>query len=57
MFKFLVIRKTTLGFYLIPIRMIKIKNSNDSTCWEGSGERRHSSIAGGIADWYNISGN
>ena len=42
--KSLVIRemqiKTTLRFYLIPIRMAKIKNSGDSTCWQGCGERR-----------------
>ena len=27
--------KTTLRFYFIPIRMAKIKNSGDSTCWQG----------------------
>jgi hypothetical protein len=27
--------KTTLRFYLKPIRMAKIKNSSDSTCWQG----------------------
>jgi hypothetical protein len=31
--------KTTLRFYLIPIRMAKIKNSGDSRCWQGCGER------------------
>jgi hypothetical protein len=35
--KFLVIREmqitTTLRFHLTPIRMAKIKNSRDSTCW------------------------
>jgi hypothetical protein len=31
--------KTTLRFYLIPVRMAKIKNSGDSTCWQGCGER------------------
>jgi hypothetical protein len=25
--------KTTLRFYLTPIRMAKIKNSDDSRCW------------------------
>jgi hypothetical protein len=25
--------KTTLRFYLTPIRMAKIKNSGDSRCW------------------------
>ena len=29
-----------LRFHLTPIRMAKIKNSGDSTCWQGYGERR-----------------
>ena len=41
--KSLVIRemqiKATLRFHLPPIRMAKIKNSGDSTCWPGCGER------------------
>jgi hypothetical protein len=32
--------KTTLRFHLIPVRMAKIKNSSDSRCWRGCGERR-----------------
>jgi hypothetical protein len=31
--------KTTLRFYLIPVRMAKIKNSVDNRCWWGHGER------------------
>jgi len=31
--------KTTLRFYLTTIRMAKIKNSGDSRCWWGWGER------------------
>jgi hypothetical protein len=31
--------KTTLRFYLSPVRMGKIKNSGDSRCWRGGGER------------------
>jgi hypothetical protein len=31
--------KTTLRFYLTPVRMAKIKNSCDSRCWGGCGER------------------
>jgi hypothetical protein len=31
--------KTTLRFYLTPVRMAKIKNSRDSRCWQGCGER------------------
>jgi hypothetical protein len=31
--------KTILRFYLTPVRMAKIKNSCDSRCWRGCGER------------------
>jgi hypothetical protein len=31
--------KTTLRFYLTPVKMAKIKNSGDSRCWRGCGER------------------
>jgi hypothetical protein len=31
--------KTTLRFYLTPVRMARIKNSGDSRCWRGYGER------------------
>ena len=31
--------KTTVSLYLTPVRMAKIKNSGDSRCWRGSGER------------------
>jgi hypothetical protein len=31
--------KTTLRFHLTPFRMAKIKNSGDSRCWRGCGER------------------
>jgi hypothetical protein len=31
--------KTTLRFPLTPARMAKIKNSGDSRCWRGCGER------------------
>ena len=32
--------KTTLRFYLISVRMAKIKNSGENRCWQGYGERR-----------------
>jgi hypothetical protein len=59
--KSLVIRelqiKTNLKFHVTPTTMAKIKTSSD-TCWQGCGERgTHYSIAGGIANWYNHSGN
>jgi hypothetical protein len=31
--------KTTLRFYLTPVRMARIKNSGDSRCWQGCGEK------------------
>jgi hypothetical protein len=31
--------KTTLRFHLTPVRMVKIKNSGDSRCYQGYGER------------------
>jgi hypothetical protein len=31
--------KTTLRLHLTPVRMAKIKNSGDSRCWPGCGER------------------
>jgi hypothetical protein len=31
--------KTTLRFNLTPVRMARIKNSSDSRCWRGCGER------------------
>jgi hypothetical protein len=31
--------KTTLRFYLTQVRMARIKNSVDSRCWPGCGER------------------
>ena len=31
--------KTTLRYHLIPFRMAKIKNTNDSLCWRGCGMR------------------
>ena len=32
--------KTILRLHLTPVRMAKIKNSGDSRCWQGCGERR-----------------
>jgi hypothetical protein len=32
--------KTTLRFYLTPVRIAKIKNSGDNRCWQRWGERR-----------------
>jgi hypothetical protein len=46
--------KTALRFYLILVKMAKIKNAGDSSYWRGCG---NSPNAGGIASWYNHFGN
>jgi hypothetical protein len=37
--------------------MSKVKNLGDNTCWQACRERGTLLIAGGIASWYNLSGN
>jgi hypothetical protein len=32
--------KTTLRFYLTPVRIATIKNTNTDKCWGGCGEKR-----------------
>jgi hypothetical protein len=49
--------QNNLRSHLIPVKMAKIKNSGDSRCWRGCGERGTLLIVGGIASWYNHSGN
>jgi hypothetical protein len=49
--------KTTLRFYLTPVRMAKIKNSVTTHVCEDVEKKELSSTAGGIASWYNNSGN
>jgi hypothetical protein len=43
--------KTTLSFHLTTVRMAKIKNSHDSRCWQGCGQRGTLLIVGGIANF------
>ena len=31
--------KTTMRYYLTPVRMAKINNSGNNRCWQGCGER------------------
>jgi len=45
--------KTTLRLFLTPVRMAKIKTD----AGEDVEKEEHSSIVGGIASWYNHSGN
>jgi hypothetical protein len=47
--------QVTLGFHLIPIRMSKIKNSNNST--SGEDVEKENTTTGGIANLYNHPGN
>ena len=49
--------KTTLRFYLIPVRMAKIKIQVTADASEDVEKEEHSSIAGGNASWYHHSGN
>ena len=49
--------KITLRFHLTTVRMAKVKNSGDSRYGKVVEKEEHSSTAGGIASWYNHSGN
>jgi hypothetical protein len=48
--------KTTLRFYLIPIRMAKFKTQVTTHVGKDVEKEEQSSIVGGIANWYNHSG-
>ena len=48
--------KTTLRFHLTPIRMAKIKNSKNNTCWQGWGAREILLHCWGRTNLYNHSG-
>ena len=49
--------KTTLRFYLTPVRMAKIKAQVTADAGEDVEKEEHSSIVGGIESLYNHSGN
>ena len=49
--------KTTLRFHLTPVRMTKIKTQVTADAAKDVEKEEHSSIVGGIASWYNHSGN
>jgi hypothetical protein len=47
--------KTTLRFHLTPTRMAKIKTQVTTDAAKDVEKEEHSSITGGIANWYNHS--
>jgi len=49
--------KTTMKFYLTPVRMAKIKTQVTTDAGEDMEKEEHSSIVGGIASCYKHSGN
>jgi hypothetical protein len=49
--------RTTPRFHLTPVRIAKIKITGESPSWLGVVKEKDSSIAGGIASWYDHSGN
>ena len=49
--------KTTLRFHLTPVRMLRSKTQVTADAGEDVEKEEHSSTAGGIASWYNHSGN
>jgi hypothetical protein len=49
--------KTTLKFHLTGVKMARIKNSGTADASKDVEKEKYSSVAGGIASWYNHSGN
>jgi hypothetical protein len=49
--------KTTLRFHLTPVRMLRSKTQVTGDVSKAVEKEEPSSIAGGIASWYNHSGN
>jgi hypothetical protein len=49
--------KTTVSFYLTPFTWLRSKIQVTADAAEDVEKEEHSSIAGGIAIWYNHSGN
>ena len=49
--------KTTLRFYLVFLRMSKIKIQVTTDADKDVEKEEHPSIVGGIASWYNHTGN
>ena len=49
--------KTTLRLHLTLVRMAKIKTQEKTGAGEDVEKEEHFSTAGGVASWYNHSGN
>jgi len=49
--------KTTLRLHLTPVRMAKIKTQVTTDAAKDGAKEEHSSIVGGIANWYDYSRN
>ena len=48
--------KTTMRYYLMPVRMAIIKKSTNNKCWRGMEKREPSYTVGGKPNWYNLYG-
>jgi len=49
--------KTTLRFHLTPVRMAKINTQVTADAGKDMEKEEYSPIVGGMANWYNLSGN
>ena len=45
--------KTTMKYYLIPVRMAIINKSTDNKCWRGVEKREPCCNVNGNVNWYN----
>ena len=45
--------KTTMKYYVIPVRMAIIKKSTNNKCWRGCGKKELSYTVGGNVSWHS----